>query len=327
MNLNQESVKNMIATVSLNPAIDRTMTADDLVTGEVNRMKSSVQYAGGKGINVTKMLRNLDEEACALGFLGGFAGKFILDYLETIGVDCRFTMVPSETRTSLNIITDSGEVTEILEPGAAIPAESEKEFRVALGDVTAETKTIVMSGSLQTGLHDDYYAELIEICRTAGAKVILDTSGKAFAAGASAKPFLIKPNLRELETLAGEKLDTEGRIALAVNNLRESGIDCVVVSRGKQGLFSVDGNDIIKVAVPYVPVVNTVGSGDVCVALLADKLQNVVGVPSRDQLTDAMVYAAAFSAANVTTKESGNVPLETAERMLGEVQVSTEKIK
>jgi fructose-1-phosphate kinase PfkB-like protein len=89
----------------------------------------------------------------------------------------------------------------------------------------------------------------------------------------------------------------------------------------------VDGNDIIKVAVPYVPVVNTVGSGDVCVALLADKLQNVVGVPSRNQLTDAMVYAAAFSAANVTTKENGNVPLDTAERMLGEVQVSIEKMK
>jgi tagatose 6-phosphate kinase len=218
-------------------------------------------------------------------------------------------------------------VTEILEPGAVIPAECEKEFRVALCEAAAGTKTIVMSGSLPTGLHDGYYAELIEICRTAGTKVILDTSGKALAAGAAAKPYLIKPNTRELETLAGKKLDTERDISLAVNDLRESGIDCVVVSRGKQGLFSVDGNDIIKVAVPYVPVVNTVGSGDVCVALLADKLQNVVGVPSRDQLTDAMVYAAAFSAANVTTKESGNVPLETAERMLGEVQVSTEKIK
>lgn len=194
----------MIATVSLNPAIDRTMTADDLVTGEVNRMKSSVQYAGGKGINVTKMLRKLGEEVCALGFLGGFAGKFILDYLETIGVDCRFTMVPSETRTSLNIITDSGEVTEILEPGAVIPAECEKEFRVALCEAAAGTKTIVMSGSLTTGLHDGYYAELIEICRTAGTKVILDTSGKAFAAGAAAKPYLIKPNTRELETLAGK---------------------------------------------------------------------------------------------------------------------------
>ena len=162
--------------------------------------------------------------------------------------------------------------------------------------------------------------------------MILDTSGEALVQGIKAHPYLIKPNVKELEYVMGRPLRELGDIAGAAAALQEEGIPVVVVSRGKRGLLSVfdseEGKQIITVAVPDVPVVNTVGSGDCVVASLAWSLQNACAGDAftGEELKEAIRRAAAYSSANVTTMESGSVPLETARNMLQDVEVLCEPL-
>lgn len=322
----------MIATVTLNPAVDKTMTGAALLPGQVNRMKSVRLYAGGKGVNVTKLLCQLEEPVTALGFVGGFTGSFIEEDLRKRGVDCRFTRTQQTTRTTLNILSEDGYVTEILEPGDAVGEEEREDFLLSYRLFADKCDLIVLSGSLPQGVPADFYAVLTKIAKEQGCRVILDTSGEALAEGIKAGPDLIKPNVRELEYIMGRPLRDVREIAEAAVELQEAGVSCVVVSRGKRGLLSVTGEEsesgaerparrIVTVSVPDVPVVNTVGSGDCVVASLAWSMAHECGGVSftAEELKRALRWAAARSSANVTTMESGDVPMDTAERMMGEI--------
>ena len=347
----------MIATVTLNPAVDKTMTGTALLQGQVNRMKSVRLFAGGKGVNVTKLLRRLGEEVTALGFLGGYTGAFILDDLKKRGVGCHFTQTAASTRTTLNILAEDGYVTEILEPGETVSRAELDDFLLGYRLFADKCGLLVLSGSLPQGAPVDFYAQLVRIAREKGCRVLLDTSGEALAEGVKAGPDLIKPNVRELEYLAGRPLREPREIAEAVQALRaRTGIPAVIVSRGKRGLLTVwekdaaetaaapektaavscasaspaaaasGGRELLTVSVPDVPVVNTVGSGDCVVASLAWSMaRDCAGASfSRAELARALRRAAALSSANVTTMESGDVPLETAERLMDEVVLAAE---
>ncbi len=322
----------MIATVTLNPAVDKTMTGAALSPGQVNRMKSMRLFAGGKGVNVTRILRQMEEPVIGLGFAGGFTGDFILEELKKRGVDCHFTRVQGTTRTTLNILSEDGYVTEILEPGEMVSAEEIENFLMTYRLFTDKSDIVVLSGSLPQGVPADLYARLTEIAKEKECRVILDTSGEALVQGIKAHPYLIKPNVKELEYVMGRPLRELSEIAGAAAALQEEGIPVVVVSRGKRGLLSVfdseEGKQIVTVSVPDVPVVNTVGSGDCVVASLAWSLQNACKGSSftGEELKEAIRRAAAYSSANVTTMESGSVPLETAESMLQDVEVVCEPL-
>lgn len=133
---------NMILTVTLNPAVDKTYTAGELITGHVNRMRTAMSFAGGKGINVAKVLRQYGQLVCATGFLGGYAGDFIEDTLLDKQVECQFIRVEGETRSNINILADNGYATEIIEPGPLIGEEALEEFLV-LFDELADRKSVV----------------------------------------------------------------------------------------------------------------------------------------------------------------------------------------
>ena len=310
----------MILTVTLNPAVDKTYTAGELITGHVNRMRSAMSLAGGKGVNVTKVLRQYEGPVCATGFLGGYAGDFIEDYLKGRQVDCRFIRVDGETRSNMNILADNGYVTEILEPGPEIGEEKLQQFLSQYEALLSDCEIVVLSGSAARGLPDDIYVTLIEKARMKGIKTMLDTSGESLRNALFAKPYLIKPNLKELEYIAGHRLVNREAVMEAALEVHKSGIAHVIVSMGKKGLLSVSSGGYVYFAkAGTVRAVNTVGCGDCVVASFA------MSVLKGDSKEEALRRAAAISAANASTLKSADVPLDVAQELYEGITV--EKIR
>lgn len=309
----------MILTVTLNPAVDKTYTTGELITGHVNRMRSAMSLAGGKGVNVTKVLRQYDFPVCATGFLGGYAGDFIEDYLKGIQVDCRFIRVEGETRSNMNILADNGYVTEILEPGPEIGEGHLQQFLGQYEAMLPDCEMVVLSGSAARGLPDDIYPRLIEKARMRGMKTMLDTSGDSLKRALLAKPYLIKPNLKELEYIVGHKLVNRDAVVEAALEIHKGGIAHVIVSMGQKGLISVSGGYAYFAKAGKIRAVNTVGCGDCVVASYAMSILN--GESKEETLRKAV----AISAANATTLKSAEIPREVAEELYD--GISVEKIR
>lgn len=305
----------MILTVTLNPAVDKTCQVTRLVKGQVNRMTECKNLAGGKGINVTKVLRQYKEEVNATGFLGGYNGMFISDELERIGAKSAFTKIARETRTNINIISEDGYVTEVLEPGPEISEQERINFLDQFYALVNESELIVISGSMAPGIEEEYYAKMIEICHQAGKKVLVDTSGEPLKKSIEAKPYLIKPNKRELEYAVGKKLESEEEVFKAAQELAEKGIHMVVVTLGAKGLICVADRQAFRVVPPKVKTVNTVGSGDCVLAVLT------MGIKKGDSLEVMLKEAVALSAANVTTLENGQISMEKVREIYKEVEI------
>lgn len=305
----------MILTVTLNPAVDKTYTAGALMLGQVNRMRTVNNIAGGKGINVAKILRQYGYDVMTAGFLGGYTGEFIEACMREIHAHCRFTKVAGETRSSINVIAEDGYVTEILEPGPSVSAQELEQFVADYKNAVSECELVVMSGSVAKGIPADIYGQLVAIGKKAGLRCILDTSGEALLHGIKEAPFMIKPNQKELEYLVGHRLKDIGEIGEAAKKLRKTGIEHVLVSLGKKGLLSVTENEILWAKTPSVKTVNTVGCGDSVVASYAMSL-----LKGEDNYT-SLKRAAAISAANTATLESGDIALELAEELLDKIQI------
>ena len=305
----------MILTITLNPALDKTYTTGSLMLGQVNRMRTVHNIAGGKGINVAKILRQYGYSVAACGFLGGYTGQFIENCMQEIQAECHFTKVAGETRCSINVIAEDGYVTEILEPGPVIAAQELEQFFKDYREAAGKSDLIVMSGSVAKGIPADIYGKLIAIGKEAGKRCILDTSGEALLHGMEAGPYMIKPNQKELEYVAGHKLKDIKEVQEAAQRLREKGIGHVLVSMGKKGLLSVSGEGTLWAKSPSVKAVNTVGCGDSVVASYAMSV-----LKGEDEYT-ALKRAVAISAANAASLESGDISLELAEELLEKIQV------
>lgn len=295
----------MIVTVSLNPAVDKTCRLERLETGEVNRLTAAESVAGGKAVNVTKVLRQFRLSVAAVGFLGGRSGQLIEEAMEQLGVECHFTKVEGETRTNVNLLEESGRVTELLEPGPAISGKQLIDFEKQFFGCLENCEMAVLSGSLPAGVPSDIYAQLIRQCRMAGCKVILDTSGEALREGVKAGPDLVKPNRRELEYLAGRPLPDRSDLVEAARELLSLGVGRVVISLGSEGLLYVDEKREVFQEARRVQAVNTVGCGDTVVASLC--MSELAG----EDVETALAKAAALAAANATTRENGVIPMQT----------------
>lgn len=306
----------MILTVTLNPAVDKTYTSGELITGHVNRMRSVVSLAGGKGVNVTKVLRQYDFPVCATGFLGGYAGNFIENDLQGRKVACHFIRVDGETRSNMNILADNGYVTEILEPGPEVKEEQFKQFLIQYDNLLSFCELVVLSGSIARGLPEDVYALLIEKARIKGIKTLLDTSGESLRAGIKAKPYLIKPNLKELEYIVGHKLPNREAVIEAALSIHKEGIAHVLVSMGKKGLLNITSGGYVYFAkAGGVQALNTVGCGDCVVAAYA------MSIVKRESKEDSIKRAVAISAANATSLRSADIPLDIAQEFMETIAV------
>jgi len=313
----------MILVVSVNPAVDRTCWLDELKTGAVNRFSEVKNVAGGKGVNVAKVLAKLYEaeqnvsnsfdcpgkKVAITGFAGGATGQFIKEVLHGKGIQCAFVETMAQTRVNTNIITKDGSVTELLEPGEVISETEKTQFMERFEELAKKSELVILSGSLPPGVESDFYAKLIKICHSYHKKVILDSSKGALREGMKAKPDYIKPNEKELETLlerSFSKENTEAEIETAAKMLVGQGIDCVVVSRGEKGIIFVEKNNeeefvVVKKRPPKIKPVNTVGCGDSAVAALA---KGLIEQLSQEKLVEHMIEV---SVKNALSMESGEI--------------------
>lgn len=260
----------MIITVSMNPAIDKTVEIDALQPGGLNRIQKVEYDAGGKGINVSKTIHELGGESIATGFLGGNAGKTIENVLNEKKIKNDFIWVDGETRTNTKVFEKSEAVTELNEPGPVITNEQITELMTKLKGYAAEDVLFILAGSIPAGVDKYVYAEIIHAVHEKGAKVLLDADGDLFRNSLAAGPDIIKPNRAELEEYAGidYRASDEELLGLA-RELRSRGIDTVAVSMGKSGAMLVSSDSEVRCPALSVKAHSTVGAGDAMVAALA----------------------------------------------------------
>lgn len=304
----------MIYTVTLNPALDKTIYVDGFAVDEVNRVRSLREDPGGKGINVTKVVDALGGSSRALALLGGSVGRRIQDMLAAAHIDCWAFEVPGETRTNTKVVDEELHTnTDINEPGPTVTAADLSAMLDALVDIVEEGDIVVLSGSLPAGAPADTYRTWVGACRDAGARVFLDASGDAFELGLEAKPYLVKPNEVELGAMLGRDLDTDEKVVEAARELVAGGIERVVVSRGGDGAVFVDADGATVVRSPKVKVASTVGCGDSVVAALA------LGCDRGMDARDVMVLAMATGSANAMQSGTQPAPLDLVESLEAEV--------
>lgn len=308
----------MITTVTLNAAIDKTYMLPTFQTGQVFRATSAHASPGGKGLNVARVAHLLSQPVIATGFVGGNNGEFICQELDRQGIAHRFVKVNEESRLCLNIIEQSsGTSTELLEPGPTITAEQLEAMKNKVSELAGNSRIMAFSGSIPQGVPTTFYADLITIAKSKGAKVLLDTSGEALVEGIKAVPHLIKPNEVEVEKIIGKKLEHEGDLYESINSLMEQGIETVAVSLGAQGSLVGHQGRLYRVTAPQLDVVNTVGCGDAYVAGMA------IAMLEARSIIESLRLATATGSANALNEQPGFVRPEDVER-LADLVVITE---
>lgn len=253
----------MIYTVTLNPAIDNTIIIESLTPGQVNRSMKSIEDVGGKGINVSKVVRILGGESCTLGFLGQDNSDTFIKYLNDLDIDNNFVFVKGETRRNIKIVeTLSGTYTDINQTGFEVSEMDVEKVIERVVSLPSMGDIVVLSGSLPMGTDSDIYYRLIEKLKFKGVKTILDADGEVLKISLDAKPYLVKPNIHELRNIYefNEK-DINETIKIAQEIVR-TGIEVMVISMGDSGALFIDRDNVLFAQPIKVAVKSTVGAGD-----------------------------------------------------------------
>ncbi len=257
----------MIITVTLNPAIDQTLVLDRFAAGDTLRVKSSRFDPGGKGINVSRVVRELGGASVAMGFAPGGLGRFIEQTLKAQGVECDFVRTKGETRTNITILDESRHLHTILsDPGPRTDVRYVEELLSKLRKRLRANDWLVVAGSIPPPLAPEIYAEIISLGQEQWVHTVLDADGPALAAGLSARPHIVKGNRRELERLLGRHLDDEESTLRAARELRAMAVRITVVTRGREGAIAVTDDGSWRGLAPRVRAVSAVGSGDAFLA-------------------------------------------------------------
>lgn len=306
----------MICTVTLNPAYDKTVEVEDLVPHEVNVIKKVRFDPGGKGINVSRVINEMDQPTRALGIIGGDTGLYIKNYLEQRGIATGFVEIAQPTRTNLTIIDlEDPPATELNEPGPEIDEKVLLEVEKTILDALNESKFFVFAGSLPRGCPDDTYCRLIDLVRRRGAVSILDTRDSALVEGIKAMPYMIKPNRSEASHLLNRKISTIEETAEACREFYKNGIKIVVISLGREGAVMTCSDGTFKATPPPVKVDSAVGAGDSLVGGLC------VGLTTGLSLPDAFRMGVAAGTATATTPGTALCKKEDVELIFNRVDV------
>ena len=253
----------MIYTLTLNPSIDYVLRIERFDDGQTIRSKSEEKYPGGKGIMVSKLLKNLGAKSINIGFLGGFTGEFIKNKLENLGIDQEFTKISDDSRINVKLKYDTE--TEINAKGPQIKEEEIEEFLNYLDNLN-EDDFVVISGSIPKSLGDDFYRVIVNLLEMNNVRFALDTSGKKLFNLSAYRPFLVKPNKDELGEIFEDSIDSDEKIIKYARKLIDQGAENVIVSLGKDGSIFVDNNMAYKAKPIEGKLINSVGSGDSMVA-------------------------------------------------------------
>lgn len=306
----------MILTVTANAAIDKRYVVERFGVGNVNRVRSCVANAGGKGINVARVASIAGERMTATGFLGGHAGKFISERVKARGIKSDFVWCEGESRTCINIWDEvEKKQTEFLEPGFSVTAADCDRLVEKFTGLLPDVRVVTISGSTPKGAGSDLYRRMIRAAREAGKPVLLDTSGKLLEDCLLERPTMIKPNIDEIRALTGRPMNSREALIKAAWDLHDDGIEIVTISLGGDGSLVSCGEGVYEVKVPKLDAVNTVGCGDSMIAGFA------VGISRGLSMTDTIRLASAVSAANAMRLETGFFVKEDMEMILPKVQI------
>lgn len=309
----------MIITLTVNPAIDKTVIVKNFKQGSVNRIIRSRIDAGGKGINVAKNLKIFNNDVVALGFISK-NGKFIEEYLAKKGIKFDFVHIKNEIRTNIKIFDIArNETTDLNEFG---PVIKQSEINLLVDKVLNYAKNsqiIVLSGSLPKGMKGTFYKDIIKALRKYNLKTVLDSDGVPLLEAITEKPYLIKPNLNELEVIANKKLESQKEIIQEGKKLIDMGIEIVAITLGARGSIVLTRSEAFKVMPLNVEVKGTVGAGDAYVSGL------VHGIYHNLPIEESIKIAAALSTAVVM--EEGTQPGSLDKVLTIKDKIEIEKIK
>ena len=292
---------NMIYTITFNPAVDLVIQVPNCQLGTLNRSMSEEYVAGGKGINISVVLKRLGVDNIATGFLGGFTGKFIEEFLEKEGVITHFISVDGTTRINVKV---KGEVeTEINAAGPTVDAEKFQRLMNYFKEVLQEGDVVFLAGNAASGLDESSYVEIAKLCHARGVKLVLDTTKESLLACLPYQPFMIKPNQQELEELFGVNIQTQDEIVHYALQLQKKGACNVLVSCGGDGAFLVsETGQVFTSNIPKGTLVNSVGAGDSMLAGFMAKYIETNDFRKSLKLGAASGSATAFSV-GITTRE------------------------
>jgi len=306
----------MIVTVTLNPALDRTITVPQFKRGAVNRSTSSRLDSGGKGINVSKALKEMGAESIATGFIAGSNGRSIKERLTGQGINSDFVEVAGETRVNIKIVSEDGTHTDINEPGFDVTEADIGRLIDRVKSYCRHGNIIVISGSAPGNLSIENYVKLCTTVTThPGVRLIVDADGEYLRAALGARPDFIKPNVKEMSNTLGYEIETLEDIRAGALQLIELGAKNVAVSMGSEGAVFVNPTHALYVRTPKVEVLGPVGAGDVMVAGIAQSLEN------GNDFESLARYAVAAGAASVTIEGTRMASRRTVLNLFGETTV------
>lgn len=312
----------MIITVTLNPAMDKTMVIDGIEIGEVNRADSTRNDIGGKGINVSKVLKSFGTDTLATGFLGGMIEEPFRKELNRMGIKDQFISIQGNTRTNIKLVDRKNETnTDINEPGPLISGGEIEKFIGFYKETVKKGDIVVLAGGLPPNISQDLYGRLTRMAKDKGALVVIDAEGEPLRHALVELPDMIKPNEKELASYLGKEVLTEEEIVQAAQSLVEKGIRKVLVSRGEKGSILVTGKSILKGKGLEVQVKSTVGAGDSMVAALV--------YAENEKLNDSetLALAQATGAAAVATEGTKACTREEVEKYLAAAREKIEEVR
>lgn len=253
----------MIYTVTLNPSIDYIVHVSSVQLGALNRMNKDLKLPGGKGINVSRVLNHINQPSTALGFLGGFTGSFISDWLEKEGVHTQFVSIEGDTRINVKLKSDTE--TELNAQGPVITKAEANQLMDQIELLTADD-IIILSGNKPPSLPEDFYQKMIAKIVSKQANFVIDTAGTELLNALAHKPLLVKPNHHELADLFGVALGSVEESIPYGKKLLALGAQHALVSMAGDGALFFTGEKVYQAAVPKGIVKNSVGAGDSMVA-------------------------------------------------------------
>lgn len=254
----------MIYTVTLNPSLDYAMYLDRFDEGFTNRSNKEELTIGGKGINVSMMLSNLGMNSIALGFAGGFTGRYILDMLDILGIDNDFIFI-DDILSRINIKVKTSKESEINANGPSYTDDNISSFIQKI-DSIKDGDTMILAGSIPKSFTNEIYCDIMEKLQSKNVKIIVDTTAKLLLNVLKYKPFLIKPNKDELEELFSVEINSDKDVFKYAQKLVDMGAKNIIVSMGSDGAIFVNENLQLKSDVPKGKLINSVGAGDSMIA-------------------------------------------------------------
>jgi len=307
----------MVITVTLNPAMDKTLTVDNYTLGKVNRAQSIRYDIGGKGINVSKVLVNLGIQSTCTGFLGGIWEKTFQEELDKRKIKCNFIHTNGNTRTNTKIVDNENKTyTDLNEQGPNIDSLLLSEFLKVFDGLCNKDDIVVLSGGVSPNIPEDIYGTLTSIAKNKGALVILDADGPLLEQGLIEKPQIIKPNNHELSSLFSIDEENDEQILQAAYSLRKQGIQKILVSLGERGGFYITEKATYYAKGLKVNVKSTVGAGDSMVAALVYSIINKLSD------IDTLKFATACGAATVGLEGTEACTLSQINELISKVEIN-----